>query len=317
MKSFKEAENYCRASFEMCGEAYHAYTSGKDMPLLFENDENLAFVMNVVALAAYMHKDTVKILAFEVMNNHFHFVIRATKEAIDIFFGYISKKLKRTIPLCAGLKLSLKPINDLVVMRNNIVYVNRNGYVSNPAYTPFSYPWGTGRYYFNDFPTSLTVGDLGYEEKRLMFRGRYADFPEDWNVVYPGASLSGQGPYKVTGNTGYICPSSYCAIKLGMSMFRDAHHYFAAISKNVEAYSGIAVELDDGEFLTDQELFSQILRIVREKYLLASAKELTGAQRLELARSLHYDYRSSNGQIRRVLGLTQYEVDSLFPMGKG
>ena len=99
-------------------------------------------------------------------------------------------------------------------------------------------------------------------------------------------------------------------------MFRDAHHYFSAVSKNVEAYSEIAVEIGDGEFLTDQELFTQVLKIVREKYRLASTKDLTEAQRIDLARTLHYDYRSSNGQIRRILGLSQYEVDSLFPMGK-
>ena len=96
-------------------------------------------------------------------------------------------------------------------------------------------------------------------------------------------------------------------------MFRDAHHYFAAVSKNVEVYSGIAVEIDDGEFLTDQELFAQVLKTVHEKYRLSSTKDLTGAQRLDLARTLHYDFRSSNGQIRRVLGLNQYEIDSLFP----
>lgn len=27
-----------------------------------------------------------------------------------------------------------------------------------------------------------------------------------------------------------------------------------------------------------------------------------------------YDYRCSNGQLRRVIGLTQYEVDTLFPL---
>ena len=45
-------------------------------------------------------------------------------------------------------------------------------------------------------------------------------------------------------------------------------------------------------------------------------KELTGAQRLDLARTLHFDYRSYNGQIRRLLNLSQYEVDSLFPARK-
>lgn len=116
------------------------------------------------------------------------------------------------------------------------------------------------------------------------------------------------GEYKIPDSfrilDGHICPASFCAIGLGMAMFRDAHHYFSAVSKSVEAYSGIAVEIDDGEFLTDQELFAKVLKIVREKY------------RLDLARTLNYDYRSSNGQIRRVLDLGQYEVDSLFPKGK-
>lgn len=128
------------------------------------------------------------------------------------------------------------------------------------------------------------------------------------------------GEYKIPASfrmlDGHICPVSFCDIGLGMAMFRDAHHYFSAVSKNVEAYSCIAVEIDDGEFLTDQELFAKVLKIVREKYRLTSTKELTGAQRLDLARTLHYDYRSSNGQIRRVLGLSQFEVDSLFPAWK-
>ena len=42
--------------------------------------------------------------------------------------------------------------------------------------------------------------------------------------------------------------------------------------------------------------------------------DLSKAQKMDLARSLHYDFRSSNGQIRRILGLSQYEVDSLFPL---
>lgn len=132
-----------------------------------------------------------------------------------------------------------------------------------------------------------------------MFRSRDVKLPPDWQVL-----------------DGHIAPPCYCAIELGMAMFRDAHHYFSMVSKNVEAYSNIAVDLDDGEFLTDQELFTQLLKTVREKYRLGSVRELSPAQKLDLARTLHYDYRSSNGQIRRILGLSQYEVDSLFPMGK-
>ena len=37
-----------------------------------------------------------------------------------------------------------------------------------------------------------------------------------------------------------VVPYSYCDIKFGMSLFRDAHHYFSMVSKNIESYSEVA-----------------------------------------------------------------------------
>ena len=61
---------------------------------------------------------------------------------------------------------------------------------------------------------------------------------------------------------GYVLPVSYCDIGLGMSMFRDSQHYFAMVSKNVEGYAELSAEFDDGEFLTDDELYGQMDRLL-------------------------------------------------------
>ena len=90
------------------------------------------------------------------MNNHFHFVLQGTETEIVGFFQCIAKKLKHTVPLAGNLRLSLKPILDLGGMRNTIAYVNRNGYVADSNYTPFSYPWSTGWYFFNDICSKET-----------------------------------------------------------------------------------------------------------------------------------------------------------------
>lgn len=132
-----------------------------------------------------------------------------------------------------------------------------------------------------------------------MFRSRLPKLPQDSPVI-----------------EGHIAPPSYCALKLGMSMFRDAHQYFSMVSKNVEAYSEIAAELDDSLFLTDTELFTITGKIIRKKYMVTSVRELNKEQKLDLIRTLHYDYHSSNGQISRLPGISQYEVDSLFPLSK-
>ena len=97
-------------------------------------------------------------------------------------------------------------------------------------------------------------------------------------------------------------------------MFRNAHQYFSLIYRNVEAYNEMAVELGDIEVNTDNELYSQMNQVIRKKYGAQSSRDITKAQRLELAGILHYQYRSSNSQICRVLNLSQFEVDSLFPL---
>lgn len=296
MGIFIERERCSEATFRDGGPYWHAYTSGKDTPLLFALREDLVFVMNVIAQAAALFPE-IRIIAFEVMNNHFHFVVSAEKEAVLAFWGFVRKRLSRFFPLVKDLLITLNQIDDLGSLRNNIVYTNRNGYVADCTHTPFSYPWGTGRYYFLDWPKGKTLARIFVDDKRKMFRCRTPVLPVEWEVI-----------------GGYVAPWNYCAVKFGMSMFRDAHHYFMMVSKNVEAYAELAAGLDDGEFLTDAELFSRLSVLVRSDYGGTSIKDLTKPQRFDLARKLRYEYRSSNGQIRRVLGLPQYEIDSLFPL---
>ncbi len=296
MSTFIEKEKYCEATFRSGEPYWHAYTSGKDTPLLFSREEDLVFVMNVVAQAAALSPE-VRIIAFEVMNNHFHFVVSAEEKAVRAFWEYVRKRLSRSFPQMKALQIALKKISDLGALRNNIVYTNRNGYVADSAHTPFSYPWGTGRYYFLDWPEGKSLSSVFVDSRREMFRCRTPELPGGWEV-----------------RDGYIAPWNYCSIKFGMSMFRDAHHYFALVSKNVEAYSELATVLGEGEFLTDMELFNRLGPLVRTDYGVSTIKDLAKSQKFDIARKLRFEYRSSNGQIRRVLGLSQYEIDSLFPL---
>lgn len=161
MKTFGESERRCEATFLNAGPFWHAYTSGKNTPLLFAEEADFAFVMNVIARAKLEYQDVV-ILAFEVMNNHFHFVLCAQEAQVSPFWDSIRKRLKRYYPDIVYADLSYKRIDSLNSLRNNIAYTHRNGYVANPDHTPFSYPWGTGRYYFLDAPAGVpysTVSD--------------------------------------------------------------------------------------------------------------------------------------------------------------
>ena len=297
MKTFSQSERSCEASFLSGGHFWHAYTSGKDTPLLFSDRDGFRLAMNIIAQAANVHPQ-IRILAFEVMSNHFHFVVSSPDETELLeFWESVRRRLLRFDQNARTLGIYIKTIESLQALRNNIVYTNRNGYVADHRYTPFSYPWGTGRYYYLDSPAGETLDQFPIRKIRSMFRSRTPELPEHWRV-----------------SDGYVLPTSFCAINYGMSMFRDAHHYFAMISKNVEVYAELAVELDDSEFLTDSELFSQVMTVLRTDYEVRSLKELSKVQKYDLARQLRRKFRSSNGQIRRVLGLGQYEIDTLFPL---
>ena len=293
----------CEATFLSGGRWWHLYTPGNLTSLLFANDNDYRFAMNLMArcLAEF---PTLSVITFEIMSNHIHIVLSGDEHIINEFFATYRKRLKRYLStkaqgrLSNQFQMSLKPINELKALRETIVYVNRNGYVVDPSHTPFSYPWGTGRYYFNDVQIAKKLSDVSDIGIRRMFRSRNPHLPGDYRVI-----------------DGYVSPLEYCAVKLGMAMFRNAHQYFYMISKNIEAYEKLAAELDDGEYLTDSELFTQVVKILKTGYAANSLRDLTTAQKQDLARKLRSDYRSSNGQIRRILGLSQYEIDSMFPLG--
>lgn len=303
--SFREAEAKCEATFSYTKhDWWHLYTLGKDTSIIFSDDDDYRYSMNQMAKCSSEFPE-LTIVAFELMSNHLHIVLTGEEKRVNDFFAVFRHRLvryfaKRNVVLADEFKMTLKKIKDLASLRNVIVYVNRNGYVVQPNHTPFSYPWGTGFCYFNMEPKGLPLlKDMPYRDLRKFFKARPPENPESMQMM-----------------NGYVMPSSYCAVKLGMAMFRDAHHYFSLLTKNVEEYLGIAKELDDGEFLTDNEMYAQLSKILQSVYGVSSVKELSKAQVRELAKKLHYEYRSSNGQVSRMLGLTKYDVDAMFPLSK-
>ena len=87
----KEKERQCEKAFDRVQHYWHAYTSGKETPVLFVNDEDFAFVMNVVAYAAYERLKSVRIIAFQIMGNHFHFILMGNQGEVEAFYAIIKR----------------------------------------------------------------------------------------------------------------------------------------------------------------------------------------------------------------------------------
>lgn len=308
--SYKDKERRCITLFSQavshCGPFWHLH-SADNHPVIFQDAEDYCFAMNAVATCAYDSCD-VRIITFELMSNHVHFVMCGMQADILGFFGLFKKRLKRFFAgKHNGMSLDkfngrTVPVENLESLRNQICYTNRNNYVVDPEHTPFSYPYGAGNCFFmpvNQHRADRHFGDLTFKEKRVMLRSHSIYYPEDCAVL-----------------DGYLSPANYCEIKFGERIFRDARHYFFKISRNIEGYKEISEALGETVFYTDDELSAVLWKICRESYGGMKVSLLPQADKIELAKMLHYDYNADNAKIVRMLQLLPTTVTALFPMGK-
>lgn len=306
--TFKGQEPYlqqlyaCEQSFYAGGPYWHLCTDGQSTELLFESTDDYRFAMNAVASCSII--EGVRVLTFQLMSNHFHFILGGIESICRSFYDKLIRKLKfynesnGRIVNWNALKMQLIPIDSLQSLRNEIVYVNRNGYLVYSNYTPFSYPWGAGYLYFNDPALNTSCSKwqtVNYKERERMCRGRISGLPDSLLIA-----------------DGIILPQSYTAFREGMAMFSNAHQYFSLVSKNFEAYSEVAKRLGDTMILTDDELYSALRQVVRQEYGNQQTTSLPNAAKIELAKRLRHGYNASTGQIQRLLRLDRSIVTELF-----
>ena len=304
MSTYAEKERECERVFEMSGPFWHLYTDGRLMEDFLRSEEDFKTAMTSLAVTAILFPK-VRIITFELMGNHVHFILNGYAEDCLEFFRMFKARVRRVLHsyeriinwdcFCA----EILSIDSLSALRNEIIYVNRNGFVVNPQYTPFNYPWGGGGAYFTPIFRMLpakSVRELGFNKARELTH--YRDVK----------SLEG---LKFVGDIAYI--PSFCRTDIGESMFRDARSYFNSLTRNAEAFSQIAERLKDSIFLTDEELYAAAVRYADKAFGSRQLTLLSPEQKIQLARELHFRYNASNQQIRRLTKLDIGILNELFP----
>ena len=302
--SFSEKEGICESIYISHGPYWHVYTDGTMMQNIFCNEEDFKIGMWCLAAALHLCK-SVRAITFELMGNHVHLILAGQKEDCIKAFGLFVERLRQAFPKrqriidWSKLKMEILPIESLQALRNEIIYVNRNAFVANPMYTPDSYPWGGGCAYFCPWLKHLAttpLGELPILTQRALLHTK---------KIAPLADL------RIIDSMPFI--PSFCDIKLGESMFRDARSYFNSLTRNAEAFSQIAARLKDSIFLTDEELYSVICSHISKEYSVQTPSQLNAQQKIDTARHMHFGYNASNQQLRRMLRLDLAILEELFP----
>jgi len=299
---FREKEIFCERLFAEFGECYHLWTS-ENFEIIFIDEDDFKMGVNILGIASKLFLE-VKILTFEIMSNHLHLTCVGVLDRILALFETIKDLLKRNAKAKGriinwdGFIASTRLLETLTDVRNVIVYDNRNGFVVGNQYTPFTYPWGANRYYFN--PDSCRLARsyaeiMHIREIRAISHVRYAD------------GIKGLLKFD-----GYALPLSFCAIEAGERLFRDATHYFSKISRNIESDVAIAKEIGESIHYTDDELFGAVSRICRNKYGDPIPSRLNPEAKIDVAKTMRFEYNASVKQIQRMLKLDSEILAALF-----
>lgn len=304
-RTFVESEKQCENSFIENGPFWHLTTPGTNQEIIFTTTEELRQGITFAAMCAATRN--IRIIAFELMSNHVHFIVSGSKEECLSFFNQFKSKLKRYFT-SRHRYLSMNhfnvndgpiPIGDLTTLRNEIVYVHRNQYVVNTMITPYSDLWGTGYLYFCPLGFELSgeqFNGLTVRQQKAMLKGRTFKMPDNYYC-----------------RDGYIQPASFCFIREGEQYFRNAHHYFTSLLKSYEAYSETAKRLGDAVSITDDEMYFAVSAMCSKDYNISVPYTLSPKDKMDVARKMKSDYCASPQQIKRILKLDNSIISELFP----
>jgi len=290
--------------FRETGPYHHLHTKPLQDGLIFQDEEEKKAAISFIGIIAKeIHID---ILAFALMSNHFHFILRGEKVDGIEFFRRLKKRLayylarKGRPGVLDSVEPGLSDITSLNQLRNEIAYVIRNPFVVLADVNPLAYPWCSGYLCFNPFLEHLEsqpVTALTYRERRAITRSSEAELDSTLRV-----------------RNGMIVPECFVNYKLVERLFPNARKYTWWVFKNVEAQVGVAQSLNERPNLSDDELFKVTMRICDSHFRKKGTKELTDRERRELAVTLKNDWYASNAQAARLSGLDMNTVNALFPL---
>ena len=302
MNDYFNKENRCLQCFNKMKVCYHLWTP-ENFEIIFRNDAEFLVGMGIMAMAAKCFPE-VQILTFELMTNHLHIMASGEEQRLRMMFEQIKKYLKRMADDAertinwTGFNPGIRSLNSLSDARNVLIYNNRNGFLVNNCYTPFSYPWGANVCYFNPdarkrFNESAVLSTI--KDRRSITHSHISDDIKGLRIL-----------------DGIFTPFSFCNINMGESLFRDAVHYFYLLSKNIESNKEIAKEIGESVSYTEEELYAAISVKCKQNYGTANPSQIPSDSKISIAKIMRYEYNASLKQIQRMLRLDTGVLNSIF-----
>ena len=248
--------------------------------------------MNRVAVLAF--KTGVTIIAFVLMDNHFHFavygkdyeqVLRFVNEFKRLTGQHNSQKYGERNAL-RKLPVKIIPVETVEYLQTLICYIIKNPTKARIAMF-FDYPWGSGKLLFRQsaITDGIKIGSLGSKERRKHL-STHTNLPENWIIV-----------------DGVIDPSNYIPVERIENLFKTVRSYMFYLSLNKDDELEREMDSRSEANMTDTELRAARNELITSLFGDVSLHKLSVPERLHLAKQIRWNYYCSRKQIARIVQL--------------
>lgn len=251
--------------------------------MIFKSSEDYTAGMNSIPVCAVCN--CVTTLAFCLMSNHVHFIVRGEEGSCRQFITQYKKRLASIADL-SGTDVCIKRIDDSGYLMRAIGYVLRNPVSAGIRIMPYHYVWSSASLYFRP-PENNTpghrIGSLSYRARRNILRSQ-TNLPDDYLI----------------NDNGLILPECYVDIQYVENLFRSPARLMYALSRNENLEMELTGDILRKTKYTDDELTGTVENLCRQLFHKPSVYSLSIEDRYHLARMLYKRYGLSRKQLSRL-----------------
>lgn len=271
--------------------------------LWFRDEDDFKVAMNYVAIEAARHPEVV-VLAFILMSNHVHFLLRGRREDVIDFITKFKQRYALYYRRKYGVKEFLRrnsvdirmiPADDEAIERA-VAYVQMNCVAANICSHPSQYPWGTGSVFFcPSKPGGKRLDEYSARTRERLMHSECDQIPGEW-------FLSGDG---------YIHPGEYVAVRGVEALFRTPKRMNYFLQNSSKARKRLEAAEEHLPSFRDQIILPAVQELCRSLFLKDSFRELLADEQVEIARQIRFRFSADANQIARVCGLSYAEAARL------
>lgn len=283
---------------------FHWCSRGLTADLLFANEQEFIAGMNRIAVCyLYCLKKgrPVRIVAFCLLNNHFHFVLYGSEEDTTMFMEHYKMltlqriRYHRQERLHSEIELGHWPAQDPGHAREKVVYTLRQTLEAGLRITPQGYPWCSARLMFNDnsyvLGTCRTMGELSQRTVQKTINSEIRP-PFAWHVL---------------GN-GMIWPGDYTDLQIAEGMFMGVKDFMFSLNNGNVDKAVLAEMSPETPSLPDTEVRDKAESFARGLFGRKGISACTATERVRIAGFLHKELHCGYKQLARVVRMNEGDL---------